>query len=435
MTKKKTDTKEDSAVLLDDSLPFDTFLKKHARVDSFLFQEESWRSGEVPKGLAKAYTLPAFIVENLTLMSNDIRIEPGDKSRPVVFRNCTFRPVLNKCTTFVRIAEERKAEFVDCRFEAPHRTCFTVESGADLNLTRSKTESTILVEGMGNSDVRVDDCDIFNFLVMSVYRINFVSRLPYSVDIEQASYVQVSDVDESDPRFESAHPCLSVWNGKDGAFSTVRFYDSALSAKRVVSIRDSVYSVYCLRSHIQVLDIEQSLIRQLYTPDSTIRMLRTADSTLVEPCGKSVENAVRSCAPARSHGFPDLPMVLYKKAVLRIPSRNPFSRKCARSEEVIVKLSVPASARKRYDTSYRKIRVSEAVVTGLYNLKNEELTLPALGRLLGRYEVHSFRDTSFRYWPNKTVKPSLPFDDSDNTCSSGIHGFLDFEDAVNYSIW
>jgi hypothetical protein len=60
----------------------------------------------------------------------------------------------------------------------------------------------------------------------------------------------------------------------------------------------------------------------------------------------------------------------------------------------------------------KKIRVSEAVVAGFYDMEHKEIKLSKLHRLL---------------------KPLQPFADNDDTCASGIHGFVEFDDAVSYS--
>ena len=161
-------------------------------------------------------------------------------------------------------------------------------------------------------------------------------------------------------------------------------------------------------------------------------MLKAVESTLLELYYPNL-GELRNAALTKSHGFPDRPMVLYKKARIRILNVTPFASDFSRTEEVIVKLSVPSSAQRHYDPMSKKIRVSEAVVAGFYDMEHKEIKLSKLHRLLKRYLVTSFRDYDFKYWLNKTVKPIQPFADNDDTCASGIHGFIEFDDAVSYS--
>ena len=227
-------------------------------------------------------------------------------------------------------------------------------------------------------------------------------------------------------------PVLTVKNGTNGAIAVVRINDSNLASDRVISIQDSVYTIYASHSRISTLVIRESLIRQLRTPGSTVYMLKTVESTLLEYV-PSEQGELRNIANTKSHGFPDRPMVLYKKARIRILNTNTFADYSSRSEEVIVKLSVPSAALRHYDPISKKIRVSEAVVAGFYDMVHQEIKLSRLHRLLKRYIVSSYRDSDFRYWLGKKVTPEKPFADKDETCASGIHGFLDFDDAASYS--
>jgi hypothetical protein len=47
---------------------------------------------------------------------------------------------------------------------------------------------------------------------------------------------------------------------------------------------------------------------------------------------------------------------------------------------------------------------------------------------LSKYEG----DSKFKYKIGETVKPSKEFDTTSGECGSGIHGYIDFVDAVKY---
>ena len=437
MTKKKLrlskKSKEDRPVTIDNNLPFDKFIDKYAKKEDVYFKNVTASVSAVSETEKKANSRPAFVVENLTLKVKNLSIGLDDKSRPdtFVFRNCTFITVSDIDSSFITLLAEKKAEFVDCSFEAADRTCFTVEPFGDLNITRSRSH-TLLVQGQSNSDIRIDDCDIVQFFAMSSENLHFVSKLPYTVSIDQTTNISVSYVYEYPEHPVGLYPTLTVKNGTNGSFAVVRITDSSLATKRIVSIQDSVYTVDTSRSHIGTLVIRESLIRQLCTLGSTVDMLKTVESTLLEPYNPNL-GGLRNTALTKSHGFPDRPMVLYKKARIRIFNVNPFASDYNRTEEVIVKLSVPSSALRHYDPMSKKIRVSEAVVAGFYDMEHKEIKLSKLHRLLKRYLVTSYRDYDFKYWLDKTVTPVHPFADNDDTCASGIHGFLEFDDAASYS--
>lgn len=430
LSKKST---EDRPVTIDNDFPFDQFIDKYAKREDVYFKSVYASVSAVSDAEAKANSRPAFVVENLTLKVKNLSIGLKDRYSPdtFIFRNCTFVAVSDLDSSFITLEAETKAEFEDCSFKAADRTCFTVEPFADLNITRSDAH-TLLVQGRSNSDIRIADCDIFQFLVMSSENLHFVSKLPYTATIDQTTSVSVSNVDEYPKHPTGPYPTLTVKNGTNGSFAVVRISDSILAPDRLVSIQDSIYTVYASRSHIGTLAIRECLIRQLHTPGSTVNMLKTVESTLLEPYNPNL-GELRNSALTKSHGFPDRPMVLYKKARIRILNTNPFASDFSRTEEVIVKLSVPSSALRHYDPMSKKIRVSEAVVAGFYDMEHKEIKLSKLHRLLKRYLVTSFRDYDFKYWLNKTVTPTHQFADTDDTCASGIHGFIEFGVAVSYS--
>ena len=71
-----------------------------------------------------------------------------------------------------------------------------------------------------------------------------------------------------------------------------------------------------------------------------------------------------------------------------------------------------------------KIRVSKAKVIGFYNLDGSVLPDDT--------EVISSYDPKFKYKIGDTVKPTKEFDTTSGLCGSGIHGYIDFVDAVKY---
>ena len=92
---------------------------------------------------------------------------------------------------------------------------------------------------------------------------------------------------------------------------------------------------------------------------------------------------------------------------------------------IIAKLVVPAEAKRVY-CGLHKIRVSEAKCVGFYNCDGTEYK-PRKG-----YVITSLYSDSYYYELNKICKPTLAFDEIAGSCGSGIHGFIEFNEAVKY---
>jgi hypothetical protein len=92
-------------------------------------------------------------------------------------------------------------------------------------------------------------------------------------------------------------------------------------------------------------------------------------------------------------------------------------KKC--QEGVIVKLLIPAGA-KRSHAFGRKCRAEYAEVLKLYKAK-------------GKKEATSVYDSDFKYKIGETVKPTEAWnEDFTNECGSGIHFFINREEAENH---
>jgi hypothetical protein len=70
--------------------------------------------------------------------------------------------------------------------------------------------------------------------------------------------------------------------------------------------------------------------------------------------------------------------------------------------------------------------VSEAKVVNILDIEGKPM------KLARKHSVTSKHDPFFTYEIGKTVTPTEPYEDSDRTCASGIHGFLDIEEAIKY---
>lgn len=93
--------------------------------------------------------------------------------------------------------------------------------------------------------------------------------------------------------------------------------------------------------------------------------------------------------------------------------------KKVRSElgDVITFLHIPAGARLHFALHSTKLRASEAVVMGF--------SLPIK-------QAHSMHDHKFFYRPAHIVMPSNKFSEYYDICASGIHFFLDYNQASRF---
>lgn len=93
-----------------------------------------------------------------------------------------------------------------------------------------------------------------------------------------------------------------------------------------------------------------------------------------------------------------------------------------KGKNVIVKLKIPASAKRSSATS-RKCRCNKAKVLEIYNLD---------GTVTEERKCYSNYNDDFIYEVGKTVKVDDFNNDRWNECSQGIHFFINRQEAINY---
>jgi hypothetical protein len=119
----------------------------------------------------------------------------------------------------------------------------------------------------------------------------------------------------------------------------------------------------------------------------------------------------------RSKHFPYIPMVCPEEGAFIGWKKAEYYYK-----EVIVKLRIPASA-KRSSSTTRKCRCSKAKVLEIYDLD---------GTIAEERSCYSSYDLNFNYKVGKTVTVA-DFDENRwNECSTGIHFFMNRQEAKNY---
>ena len=93
------------------------------------------------------------------------------------------------------------------------------------------------------------------------------------------------------------------------------------------------------------------------------------------------------------------------------------------NEVLIVKLLIPEGA-KRSSATGRKCRCDKAIVLEIQDVEGNEVDKPA-------YSTYTL---TFKYVKGKTVIPKEPFEeDRFKECASGIHFFINRQEAVDYN--
>lgn len=133
-------------------------------------------------------------------------------------------------------------------------------------------------------------------------------------------------------------------------------------------------------------------------------------------------------------------LTLYKKVwfvpgfSVKLPFRNRLiSPHFDRRIPVIARLRVPAGTPRHLDTNCGKVRVAEATVDGFFTLDEKTHALVEFKRKFGSFR--SYYDPAFKYANGRRLRPRKQFDLTDNTCASGIHGFLTPEEADGYDYY
>ena len=93
-----------------------------------------------------------------------------------------------------------------------------------------------------------------------------------------------------------------------------------------------------------------------------------------------------------------------------------------KGKKVIVKLEIPASAKRSSATS-RKCRCNKAKVLEIYNLN---------GTVAKERKCYSIYDNDFIYEVGKIVEVDNFCEDRWNECAQGIHFFINRQEAINY---
>lgn len=346
----------------------------------------------------------------------------------IVFRNCTLERDDSRFDFNICIEEGTVVIFEDCTFLSVPR--FLVKHESMLNLVRCCT-GVIEVDGVGGPSLVIDDCIIQKVTVDDVRSVLIAQHHElFGCRISNATYVtfaRLSMTCASNIYLGAIKPFLKVYRDAHVTFNNCTCPSMSITAGQ------SVFGLTVSQSNINDIGLCESCITFMNVDRSKIDHIK-ADQTICGSCTGS--NCVEFVAATRSKGFPDTPVTLFKKARLVAKPRFdwlPYANLPV-PKEVIVMLEVPGHALKHLSTGTHKVRVSEAKVVNIMYTDLSPLKFSRIDRILHKISVRSCHDRNFVYKVGETVKPTLQFNDSDETCSSGIHGFRYVKDALNYVI-
>ena len=302
---------------------------------------------------------------------------------------------------------ETQVLFEDCSFEKTP----IITGGNEISFKKCKFKLCVDVSSV-KYDVLFYNCEVKNFL-----------------NIEMCSNVSIGNSTVYEFR---ASKCFhgELYFG-DSVFNKISVVDSHCSDFSVSSIKcgrveinrcyiDDVYMSSSFKNVIDTFALWHVYISDtMDISDQRINTFNATRTTVIEEC-KFRTDYIKEWNLRFTNGIvpPSNEIILYKKLAVWHGSKRP-------KNGIIAKLIVPAEAKRVY-CGLHKIRVSEAKCVGFYNYDGTEYK-PRKG-----YVITSLYSDSYHYELNKICKPSLEFDETAGTCGSGIHGFIEFNEAVKY---
>ena len=354
---------------------------------------------------AESEESPLFgtVVNNKTFRYNDI----NHAGRIITFYNCRFEGDIN-----INVKGCASITFQFCTFT--NSVTINLEDGSNVHINDSNGND-ICIKTHDNSftSARIHNTRLSRLSTSHIPLVYINKRLPVSVKIAYWSNVTIYDVVNE---FMWSSVCLNFSIGE----ADLSLHNVDMNNRGWIGIYDSLCSIYADNgSKLNVLRANKSSIKKLSLTDASVRIL-AGHNSLIGHC-----DMVEHAGATNSHGFPEIPMTLYKKAKLKTYT---LFGKFVDEKSAIVKLDVPEHAIKHVSIgSNFKIRVSEAMPVAVLENDGTEIRLP------WRYRITSLFDPAYEYRIGRTAVPKRPFDDDDSTCASGIHGFLDIKSAVAYT--
>jgi len=387
---------------------------------------ESWQNTDI--------TASAFIIEDTLFESMDFDLDIsllGLNGYIIVFSKCEFMNEKSRTGSLPLniIGNRNVVVFNKCKFYESNWEVHT--PGPVIVDSCEAYGQSLYFESHGESTI--------------VFRGENLAR--FGVFIKQYAHVIISDnLNGVDDGFRIYEPTLV--DIERTIFNPITKRHHYPRAIRIYNMKATI-SEENTKVHVSNSDLSQWSLRIIDSPVASINVCNTAElgqliitDTRVGYFGIGYASHVQMvCAvdslikyfddyvhtdftfSSNSLGIPEKPMTLYKK----VRVKNIFGEE----ESAIVTLEVPAKALKNHSLYGEKCRVSEAKVKDITWSRNEKK-----GKRVHYFWpfswVRSLHDSKFHYRRGKVVKPKEPFDKSSEECSSGIHGFIDIEDAIEY---
>lgn len=280
--------------------------------------------------------------------------------------------------------------------------------------------------------VTMDGCKVDDLTIRSDFKpvtirnsdVGFLNNIHISkarnVYIESCKNIGTLRISMITGMFELRHVTMAEMEIDNCAFHKLFLHNS--KCPRLNLKFSNVYTVSVSYSEIaENFFVGNTMITDIFdVRSSTIGTLEFSQTALIGDF-KYVPENIQDIVTYTSVGIkpPEKDFIMYKSCDVRNLSGD-------RIDRVIVQLSVPAKADRVY-CGELKIRVSEAKVMKFFKTDGTPFKAATYKN------VCSSHDNKFIYKIGKTVKPSFPFNSESGKCGSGIHGFIKFVDAVNYS--
>lgn len=299
----------------------------------------------------------------------------------VLFENCTF----DKKPT---ISGGYKIRFIQCKFKLCVNIC---NVKYELSFNNCDIKSLLDIETC---------CNVF-ISNSTIYKVLASKCLHGELYFGHSSFNQINMVDSHCSDFSASN----------------------IKCERIELNRCYIDDVFIFNAFKAVIDT--LALSHVYISDTLdiygqrINKFKATRTTVVEEC-KFKPDFIKEWYLQFTNGIvpPTNEIILYKKVAIWHGST------CCKNR-IIAKLVVPADAKRVY-CGLHKIRVSEAKCVGFYNCDGTEY------KQRKGYVITSLYTATYNYQLNKICKPTFDFDETTGACGAGIHGFIEFDEAVKY---
>ena len=380
-----------------------------------------------------------IVVENMRLslylvelgFHNQLFSLDSKPDSPIVFRNCTFSSCM--IDTVFTIHHHQPVVFENCMFENEIR--FVISRKSQVNCVNCTFTTSVKFSGdrryeclSGISRLIIDNCSFrYKVPITDVDNVLITNRINKSVELIRPISIMLYNIPKHDKN--DSRITVNIMKMTDCPCASLTIKSCRIQDTRI-NINDSVLDILADSSSVGTLGLYHTIVTSAHLRRAWFNFIGADESMCTSHINGQYK--VNHVFASGSYGFTKKAVRLYKKANFVITPR--FGYKKPEQGEVIVELAVPKDADKHLSDpdsntlESTKIRVSKALVVGFFHLDGKPLTKPFLANL----DVCSRFDPSFHYKYGHIARPAEKYDTSCLDCSSGIHGFLTFEEAKNY---